>query len=375
MSLKIAVFGNQPLNLGYAIAADLAFSGHEVNFFDLPGDQDATLPLKKLGGIQVSGDPRELVSGKTGLARLNMITTNPETALKDADVLFIDAPIHAFEARLGAIAPFIRNETVLHFNYFGYWSSLRVANVLRKAGKEEVILTECPSSLYYARGKDGFLDFQVMKKELSVSVFPSEKSTETFSVLNQLYPQFMPAKNVLHTNFENQNILWHPPIALLNVAHFDRLKKQGETSVHFYNTGITEHTARLTETQDKEREALCNAYGVPYTPLADLIKKYVGGTGKTMAEIQMSSNFIQHRPSYDIDLWTQWLQWDVPFGLVPMVSLADLAGIPMPVHRGLIDLFCALFQTDFWAKGAGLRELGLEGLSVNEIVQYVTKGW
>jgi hypothetical protein len=36
MKPKIAVFGNQALNIGYGIAADLSLAGYEVNYFDLP---------------------------------------------------------------------------------------------------------------------------------------------------------------------------------------------------------------------------------------------------------------------------------------------------------------------------------------------------
>ena len=179
MNPKIAVYGNQHMNLGHAIAADLTLAGHEVAVFDLPEHRRSIEPLQAMGGIQVSGNPKALVSGKTGFAKPYKLTTDPEEALRDVDLLFIDVPVDEFEIRLKPIVPYIPDGAVLHFNYYGYWPSLRIAPLLRKAGKRNVKITECPSCLYYARGKDGRLDFEVMKERVALSVFPAVKGKET----------------------------------------------------------------------------------------------------------------------------------------------------------------------------------------------------
>ena len=372
MKPKIATFGNQRINLGHAIAADLSLAGYEVNVFDLPENEDGLQPLRELGGIHVTGDTKVIASGKTGFAKLNMVTTDPEEALRDVDLLFVDVPAHEFEIRMKPIIPYIKDGAVLHFNYYGYWPSLRLANLLREAGKKDVKITECPSCLYFARGQEGHLDFHVMRKRISLSVFPGRKRRESFEMIKSLYPNFYPAQNILQTNFENLNMLWHPAITLLNIAYLDREKARGEKTVDFYRTGITESTAILAEAQDKEREQLCQAYGVPFTSLRDLIKQYSEATGKTIAEAQLNANFIKKSPAYDVDAWEQWINWDIPLAIVPMVLLAELAGISMPIHRGLIDLFSALLKIDFWKTGLTLERLGLAGMSAQEVVQYIT---
>jgi opine dehydrogenase len=374
MKPRIAVYGNQHMNLGHAIAADLTLAGHEVTVFDLPEHRLTLAPLQAMGGIQVSGDPKALVSGRTGLARPKKMTLDPAEALEGVNLLFIDVPADEFEARLKPIIPVIRDGTVLHFNYYGYWPSLRLAPLLKEAGKRNVKITECPSCLYYARGKEGRLDFQVMKERISLSVFPSAQTEEAFGVIGAVYPNFEPATNILETNFENLNLLWHPAIALLNVAHFDREEERGEKNAWFYQIGITEHTGLLTEAQDKEREPLCRAYDVPYHPLRDLNLQYVKGMGKTMAEAQRNCNFIGDSPAFSVDQWARWICWDMPMGVVPMVLLAELVGVPMPIHRGLVDIFGAMLQKDFWKSGLTLDRLGLAGRSVREVLRYVTDG-
>lgn len=374
MKPRIAVFGNQHLNLGHAIAADLALSGYEVNVFDLPEFEETITPLKKEGGIHVTGHKSNLVSKKNGFAEFNAITTDPEKALKEADVLFVDVPADEFEKRLKPIAAYIKEGAILHFNYYGYWPSLRLISVFEETGKSNIAITECPSTLYYARGKGTHLDFQVMKKRVSLSVFPGKRSREVFDVMHGLYPNFELAANILQTNFENQNMLWHPAIALLNVGHFDRADRRGDTSVYFYNTGITKHTGILSEAQDREREAVCNAYGIPYTPMRDLIKQYVNGHGNSMEEVQRNANFLKARPAYPVHEWEKWTKWDMPMALVPFVQLAELAGLSVPIHKGLVNIFGAVLGMDFWKTGFTLERLNLGGLSKEEVLDYVEEG-
>lgn len=373
MKPRIAVIGNAR-RIGHAIAADLTLAGYEVNLFDLPQFQENIATVQKLGGIQVIGDTHALVSGKTGFAKINMITTDPEKALKDADVLFIAVPEDDYETQFAAIAPYIKDGTIVNFNNYGYWASLRVVNILKQVGKENVILTECPAPFYVARYKNSHLDFSHMRMGIPLSVFPAKKSSKAFDVLKAIYPTFELAKNILHTNFENLNMLGHPGIALLNVAYFDRAKQRGEKTANFYRTGITEHTGILTEMQDKERIAVCQAYGVPYTSFRERMKRYYGGSGKRVDKVQLSTKFIQNMPAYDTDIWARWLQVDVPFAMVPFVLLADRAGISMPIYRGFIDIFGAIFEKDFWKMGLTLNKLGLADLSVREVIRYVTEG-
>jgi len=65
---------------------------------------------------------------------------------------------------------------------------------------------------------------------------------------------------------------------------------------------------------------------------------------------------------------------DVPTGLVPLVSLGALAGVPTPTCRAVTDICCVLLERDFWAEGRNARNLGLSGMRVAEIREYVDTG-
>ena len=156
---KIVAFGNEVMNLGHAIAADLSLLGHDVTILDMPENDYKFEAIKEQGGINVTGNTEALTSRKTGFAKITNCTTDPKEALDGADLIFVSAPVHEYEKWITHIVPYIQDGAILHFNYYGYWVSLRIYPILKAAGKENVTITECPSSLYYSKGQKGHVDF------------------------------------------------------------------------------------------------------------------------------------------------------------------------------------------------------------------------
>ncbi|MGZ8230788.1 MAG: hypothetical protein ACXW2A_12755, partial [Burkholderiales bacterium] len=67
---KVAVIGNSARALGAICAADLTLAGHEVSFAVFPEQSAQLAEIRKRGGFLVEGDPKHLVSKRTGLATL-----------------------------------------------------------------------------------------------------------------------------------------------------------------------------------------------------------------------------------------------------------------------------------------------------------------
>ena len=88
---------------------------------------------------------------------------------------------------------------------------------------------------------------------------------------------------------------------------------------------------------------------------------------------------IQSNPAYagiqaPKSLHVRHILEDVPMGLVPIVSLGALAGVPTPACRAVTDISCVLLDRDFWAEGRNRENLGLAGMGVAEIQDYVNTG-
>jgi opine dehydrogenase len=371
MKPKIAVFG--ALNNGLTVAADLTLAGYRVNLLELPEFQQKIAPIQKAGGIQLSGEKHALVSGKTGLAKLNMVTTDVEEALKDVDIIFVDVPVTEYEARFKAIAQYLKDGQIVNFNTYGYWPCLRVTNILKHVGARDIILAESPAPIYSARGQEGQVASGWIRRALPLGVFPAKKSREAFDALKAIYPNYERAKNVLQTNFENINLLIHPGIALCNIGYFDRAEEKGET-VGFYSTGNTFHAGILAEALDRGRIPVCQAYDVPYTSLKEEVIRLYDTKGDTVQEAIKNAKFYQAVPPFPANIWIQWLKNDIPLSHVPFVLLSELAGVPAPIHRGFVEIVGAVLETDYWKTGLTLNKLGLTGLTPKEVVRYVTEG-
>ena len=55
---------------------------------------------------------------------------------------------------------------------------------------------------------------------------------------------------------------------------------------------------------------------------------------------------------------SRYVTEDVPFGLVPTIRLAALAGVPVPLHESGVRLMSALYGRDFAAENDILPQLG-----------------
>jgi opine dehydrogenase len=104
-----------------------------------------------------------------------------------------------------------------------------------------------------------------------------------------------------------------------------------------------------------------------------LSQAYEGVHGDSLYE-RIQSNEAYRGIKAPQTLRTRYLTEDVPCGLVPIVALARRAGLETPASHGVVDLACALLGRDFWSEGRTLGQLGLAGLSVEEIKRFVETG-
>ena len=142
---KVAVLGNTARAIGAVCAADLSLAGHEVRFTVFPEQGDQLPALRKAGGFTVDGDPKHLVSKKTGFAKLDGICDTTAEALADAEVVLIEVDMHRLEERFAKAIPELARGAVAHVQSHGCWPSARLTPMLHKAGRKDVLVTEAPA--------------------------------------------------------------------------------------------------------------------------------------------------------------------------------------------------------------------------------------
>src|SRR5690606_5085880 len=78
-------------------------------------------------------------------------------------------------------------------------------------------------------------------------------------------------------------------------------------------------------------------------------------------------------PAGPIDIETRYVLEDVPFGLVPTIYLAQLAGVAAPLHKCGVELLSAAYGRDFRSDNDLLRELG--PMDHKTLINRVTDGF
>lgn len=356
---KVAVIGNTPRAIGAVCAADLTLAGHEVSFTVFPEQGEQIPAVRKAGGFTVEGGAEHLVSKKTGFAKLARICDTTAEALKGAEAVLIELDIHQLEAKFRAMAPEFAKGAVVHVQSHGYWPSARLTPLLRKAGRDDVLVTEAPAPTHAARYNGTVVTPKGLRKGIPIATVPASRSAEALGVMQQLFPDFSAASSVLQTGLENLNLIVHPAMVLPNVGAMERAKLDGRT-FGFYQEGVVPAAGVLGDALDAERKRVCEAYGVEHTPMAKAIDHYYGYKADTFYEA-MHNPVYKSFPAFQPDVWRTWSMDDLPYAIVPCVQLADQAGIAVPLHRAFAEVMGVLLGVDAWTCGPSLADMDLVG--------------
>jgi len=382
MFKKIAILGAN--HWGYAMSAELSQVGYEVNLYEHPDVADNLKPIIEKGGINLiahtpAGEPLELpAGGKTGFVKITgKVTSDMKEATEGVDLIMLVGPSHIRESFIRLLAPHVEDgQTIVVWP--AYFGALLVAKVLKDMGVEKDVTICETESLIYTCNKTGPAQIFVRgkKEKLSLGVLPASRTEETIEHLKKIFPQFVPAQNVLETTFANGNPSIHPQSALLNMYRVER-KFYPYSEVmggSFYSSyDVTPGMARVMEAVDREKIALGEKFGLKIPTMRDTLKAFYGATGKDLYEallncyayqIQMPPTSLQHR----------YIAEDVPFGLVPFASLGDQLGVSVPTIKGMVAIACAATDNDYWSKGLTIEKLGLAGKTAEEIIEYVNTG-
>jgi len=189
-----------------------------------------------------------------------------------------------------------------------------------------------------------------------------------------VFPQTVPAINVLQTSLESVNPSIHSAPALLNMAIWE--KTHGD--IGFYEDLQSPIVGRVLEAQDKEKITIGKALNLDLLSLRELLVAlygHVGARGETIYEVVKNiQSHKMYRPCRELDEFTVVLDEDIPHGLIPTSSLGHMLDIPTPTLNALIHLGSLVSGIDYWKTGSTVEKLGLAGMTNQQIVNYINTG-
>jgi opine dehydrogenase len=102
-------------------------------------------------------------------------------------------------------------------------------------------------------------------------------------------------------------------------------------------------------------------HAVGYGPKGDLWEVLKGSKGLTPIKGPTS-------------VANRYVTEDIPIGLVCWSQLGDMLGIRTPLMKATIEIGIAVSGVDYWATGRTIRRCGIDGLSADQLCQYVQTG-
>jgi opine dehydrogenase len=331
---------------GLALAGHLAQGGAQVQLWNrTPGPLHA---IKALGGIQLND---QLVHPK-------MVTSSLADVLANVDVVLVTVLPSGQQELARQVAPHLADGQIILLVPGATGGALAFRHELMAAGcKAQVIVGEMQVNPLTCRPTGpGMATILGIAQHVPVAVLPAGESEQVVDRCLALLPMLVPAASVLETSLGNIGAILQPVITLLNAS---RLGQEAQ-SFKFYSEGITPEVEAMLGAADAERCAVAAAYGVKALPIQVWLAEAYD-LPKTGLRQCLMSNPAYHEVLAPTGLRHRFVEEDVPFGLVPMVELGRLAGVPCPVLESLIELASVLNGRDYQAEGRTMAGLGITG--------------
>ena len=349
---------------GKAMAAHLALKQFPVNLYNRKDGKhyiDLT-KIKAQGGIELEGVVE-------GFGMLNIVSSNISKVIKDVDVIMVVtwAQNHPDVARI--CAPYLQDGQVILLNPGRTGGVLDFKQALNERGcKAKIKLAEAQTLIFAARSTSVTRSKILgVKKQVPIAALPSSDTDYVLERVKQAYDQFVPARNVLETGLNNMGAIIHPSITLLNSGRIEST----EGNFEFYFEGATPSVCNIMEAIDAERLRVAHAFGVEAMSTKDWLNFVYNLQGYNLYEaIHKNEAYrgIKSTPTLE----HRYIFEDVPTGLVPIASIGEMLDIMCPSLKMLISLASTMLGIDFWSQGRTVERLGLRGMTIEEIIEFVS---
>ncbi|MDI6617729.1 MAG: NAD/NADP octopine/nopaline dehydrogenase family protein [Clostridiales bacterium] len=357
---KFAVIGAG--NGGQAMAGHLSMMGFRVNLYNRTLDN--IKDIQKSGGIILEGEVN-------GFGKLNLITDSMKDAVEDADIIMVTVPASGHKDVAFSYIPYSKDGQIVVLNPGRTGGALEFLNIMKTLNfNKEIILAEAQTFIYACRAvASGKVKIYSIKNVVSVASVPSQMTPYVISCLSHAYPQFTRAENVLETSLNNIGAVFHPAPTLLNCGRIESTKGDFQ----YYIDGITPTVAGVLEYIDAERISVAKAVGVNAITALEWLYASYGAKGNTLYDaIQNTRDYadIKAPPSLN----TRYIFEDIPDSLVPISAIGQAVGVKTPTINSIIEIACVAHNRNYYASGRNTKNLGIEGLTKEQLMELVTYG-
>ena len=350
---------------GKTMAAHLALMGFPVTLYNRTSENVAV--IKARGGIELGS----CEGGPRGFGHLALVTSDMGEALEQAEVIMVIVPATAHADIARVAAPHLRDAQIVVLNPGRTGGAFEFVHVLGECGCQADVTVAEAETLIYACRSDGPAQARIfrIKEAVPLAAMPATRTPRVLEALASAFPLFIDGTSVLHTGLNNMGAIFHPALTLLNAG---RIESTGG-EFQFYIDGVTPSVARVLEALDRERVTVAAALGIRARTGLGWLRMAYDASGADLYEA------IHNQPGYrgikaPPTLNHRYITEDVPMSLVPIAALGQRYGVQVRGMDSIIRQACIVHQTDYWRRGRTLDKLGIEQLSVDEVMRYAMEG-
>jgi opine dehydrogenase len=358
---EVAVLGGG--NGALTTAGDMALAGFKVRMW--------TAFPEELGEIYKTKTIKMRGLGRTGDAKIQMVTRDIGEAVSGADIIVSPSPAFSQAAVAEVLAPHLQDGQVLLLSP-GSMGSYLFAKVLKEKGCLKDIAIAEPGTLPYLTRKTAVDEVLVSGHavRLPVGVFPARKTDAAIGVIKELYPVVHPVENALSVALLNVGPIIHAVLVLLNTGPIESLQ---HWDIH--NEGTTKSVKKLILAHDQERISLRKNLGFqshhyPFSDHYDQNSKDLWMYGRKAHTDLVKSESWREK----LHLSHRYIQEDVKCNLALLCSIGDLCQVEIPIARSLLKLHGVIADEDFMRTGRTLESLGLSNMSVSGVTRLLDEG-
>ncbi len=355
---KIAILGGG--HGAHAMAADLTNRGFSVNLFEMPAFK---------ANLNRLFDTRTIVAKGSieGRFTLNLVTDDIDDAIDGARYILIVTPAFAHKDYAQLLRGRVDADNQIIVLYPGAFAGLLFKTVM---GANCPLVAEA-NNLPYDTRLTGPAEVTIYGfNDINIAFMPAQPGAAMFARIQALHPFGRMYTDVLEAGLSIVNPAFHAGLCLFSINDIENWPKR---PFFLYEHGVTPASVKMNMVLDQERKAIGRAFGYRLRPIEDFSGMQEGYTWQELYK-NIHGNISLTSISGPHDIHSRYLTEDAPFGLVPWSFIGRLANVATPYIDAVVNIYNVIHEQDWWQRGRNLDELGLAGMTVDQILAYLQSG-
>ena len=355
---KVAVLGGG--HGAHCMAADLASRGFKVNMFEMPEFRRNLSLLFETKTIEIDG----CIKGRYTLEK---VTSDIMEAIDGVRYILIVTPAFAHKAYANLLKGKTDARNQIIILYPGAFAGLLFKTVL---GDDCPVVAEANNLPYDTRLVEPARVNLYGFNNINIAFMPANQAESLFEEVKVLHPFVRMYKDVLEAGLSIVNPAFHAGLCLFSINDIENWPKR---PFFLYEHGVTPSSVKINMVLDNERKAIGRVFGYNLRPIEDFSNLPEGYTWRDLYKaIHGDISLTSITGPHDID--SRYLTEDAPYGLVPWSHIGRLAKVKTTYIDMIVNIYNVIHEKNWWEEGRNIQDLGLEGMSVAEIKNYLHSG-